>query len=59
MHDVSAGTPYLSTSTDDIAHVLDMEVVECADWFEDSPYIWGGGKGTDSTMVELGATPVV
>lgn len=58
MHDVGAGAQYLSTSEAGVAHVLEIDVTQCTDWFKDSPYTWGSPKGTDATMVDVGGKSV-
>ncbi|KAK1869731.1 hypothetical protein I4F81_012197 [Pyropia yezoensis] len=54
MHDVGACAQYLSTSEAGVAHVLEIDVTQCTDWFKDSPYTWGSPKGTAATMVDVG-----
>ncbi|KAK1858738.1 hypothetical protein I4F81_001339 [Pyropia yezoensis] len=53
-----SSTQYLCTSDSGVAHVLDMDVVACSTWFEDSPYTWGVPKSTDNTIVHIGGSRV-
>lgn len=58
IHYANANTQYLCTSDGGVAHVLDMDVSRCGDWFTESPYSWAEPKSSDRTIGEIGGRRV-
>ena len=44
-------SPYLCTSKDRVAHVVSMPLSRATKHFWDSPYTWGGPKGSSNTSM--------